>query len=282
MKTEMKNPRNRVAIGVVFAMIGIWVFVIITSYRDAKKETYGPSAQLNPIGNASRRSISWTAGNSASYSSNAPMISGNAVRRYAYQGHSSMPATSGMNGSSSMGGYRIHTTSSASYHSYGSNGGSGGGAYTSSNRKASSSQGASYGGVSVSMPTIAISSSRLTNKSSSVTPVRAAAPGRRRVHDNGAGGYDGDSDGEYYDGKWWSEDEEGWVSEPWDGVEKIEGGRVYRYDGSILDWVLVEGQADPDSPIGDMPWLLLLLMAGGYVICRKRDSIQLVFRRKVA
>lgn len=280
MKTEMKNPRNRVAIGVVCAMIGIWVFVIITSNRDAKQETYGPSAQLNPIGNASRRSISWTSGNSASYSSNAPMISGNAVRRYAYQGHSSMPAASGMNGSSAMGGYRIHTTSSASYHSYGSNGGSGSGAYTSSNKKASSSPGASYGGVSVSMPTIAMSNSRLTKSSSDVTQTRLAAPGRRRVHDNGAGGYDGDSDGEYYDGKWWSEDAEEWLSVPWEGVTKIDGGLTYRYDGS--GWVLVENQANPDSPIGDMPWLLLLLMAGGYVICRKRDSIQLVFRRKVA
>ncbi len=278
MKTEMKNPRNRVAIGVVCAMIGIWVFVIITSYRDAKQETYGPSAQLNPIGNAPKRSVSWTSGNTASYGSNAPMVSGNAVRRYAYQGHSSMPATSGMNGSSSMGGYRIHTTSSATYHSYGSNGGSGGGAYTSSNRKASSSPSASYGGVSVSMPTIAMNSSRLTNQSSSVTPVRAAAPGRRRIKPNGDGEWNGEHNED--DDTWWNADDEEWVDEPLAGMIWIKDDGSYRYDGS--GWVLVEGQANPDSPIGDMPWLLLLLMAGGYVICRKRDSIQLVFRRKVA
>lgn len=266
MKTEMKNPRNRVAIGMVCAMIGIWVFVIITSYRDAKKETYGPSAQLNPIGNASRRSISWTSGNSASYSSNAPMISGNAVRRYAYQGHSSMPSSSGMNNSSVSGGYKVYTTSSATYHSYGASGGSGGGMYTSTGKKTSSSPSVSYGSVSVSVPTIAMNSSRLTKSSSEVTPTRYAIPGRRRLHDNGAGGYDGDSDGEYYDGKWWSEDAEEWLSEPWEGVTKIDGGLTYRYDGS--GWVLVENQANPDSPIGDVPWIALLLMLGGYAVVK--------------
>lgn len=264
MKNEIRNPRNRVAIAVICALIGIWAFAIITSYRDTKQDIYAPSAQLKPIGNAPVRSIAPSSGNATPFSSTAPMISGGAVRRYAYYGHSSMSATSGMNNTSVSGGYKVYTTSSATYHSYGASGGSGGGMYASTGKKTSSSPGASYGGVSVSMPTIAMSNSRLTKSSSDITQTRLAAPGRRRILENG----DGEYDGEYNEStrKWWNVDAEDWLTNPWEGVTKIEGGLTYRYDGS--DWVPVENQSNPDSPIGDVPWILLLLLMVVYVVVK--------------
>ena len=162
----------------------------------------------------------------------------------------------------------VHTFSNGDIHSYGS-GGSGGSVGASAVKRTSASSGG-YAGVSVSVPSIAMRAPRYVGKSSSVSQTEATAPARRRViSEDGVGGYQSDTDGEYLEGYgWWSEAAEDWLTDPWKGVTKIEGGLTYRYNGTR--WDLVEGQANPDSPIGDIPWMLLLLLMGGYVVARKR------------
>lgn len=47
---------------------------------------------------------------------------------------------------------------------------------------------------------------------------------------------------------------------------KLEDGKLYYWNGS--SWVFGADQADADSPIGDIPWILLLLMVGGYTVTK--------------
>ena len=93
-------------------------------------------------------------------------------------------------------------------------------------------------------------------------PSRSAKPGIRKVP-----GYNGEEEGDIgQDGsEIWMWDGEEWVTP----TTKIEGGKVYAWDPHSNDWVFVQDQADPDSPIGDVPWILFLLLTAGYIVCRK-------------
>ena len=191
---------------------------------------------------------------SAPLRSSVPMVSGGAVRSYAHYGHATMP------GATSGAGYRLHTISSASVHSIGGGRSAGGGG--SMGGGSSTSRGVSYGGVSYSMPTLALATPSYASDISESTQLNRAM---RKVKENGDGSYNG----EYYNGQWWNEDEEDWFDEPFDGAIKYEDGLMYKYDAETHDWKLVSGQADP-TPLGDTPWHWMLLLALGYYMAKKR------------
>lgn len=110
-------------------------------------------------------------------------------------------------------------------------------------------------------------SSSLLLADASVAPNRRAV-GHRRVPDSKDPGSEEevvqDSEG------WWYWDGEGWVP----AEVNIEGGKVYRWNGS--GWVYVQDQADPDAPIGDIPWLMILFAAAAFGVCKvvkKKENI---------
>ena len=72
------------------------------------------------------------------------------------------------------------------------------------------------------------------------------------------------------DGETWFWDGEQWINQTPIGTTKIDNGKVYEWDGS--DWVYKGDQADPDAPIGDIPFILLLICAAAYSILRVRKT----------
>lgn len=201
--------------------------------------------------------------------STAPLLSGGTIRSYAYSGHATMPTSSGSAGS----GFKIHTTSSASLHSYGSGGGGAGGSMGSIGAS-SSSRGIQSSGIgSVSVPTLAMNTPKSTLLSASSASYSEIG-GPWRIKPNG----DGEYNGEYNPGtgEWWNDDDEEWSENPFDGAIKIEGGITYKYVGTYPSgtWVRVEDQADPGVPVGDTPWTWMLLLVMAYV------STKMLLKRK--
>lgn len=98
-----------------------------------------------------------------------------------------------------------------------------------------------------------------------------ASSGPRRVAPS-EDGYPGETRTDEENNIWtWSETE-GWVNTTPDGTTRIKDGKVERWNGS--EWVYVSDQADPDTPIGDTPWLFFGLLVAGYVgiITYKRNK----------
>lgn len=121
-----------------------------------------------------------------------------------------------------------------------------------------------YSPYSVMTRSFAVSSSPYAVTQTAASDASYAPHGRgiRKVHSDGMGGYDGDYNGEYYEGKWWNASDGEWVDQPFNGCKKIEGGLTYEYQNGA--WVLIANQADPYAPIGDTPWFWILLLAAGY------------------
>ena len=121
-----------------------------------------------------------------------------------------------------------------------------------------------YSPYSVMTRSFAVSSSpyAVTQTAASDASYSPHGRGIRKVHSDEMGGYDGDYNGEYYEGKWWNASDGEWVDQPFNGCKKIEGGLTYEYQNGA--WVLIANQADPYVPIGDTPWFWMLLLAAGY------------------
>ena len=121
-----------------------------------------------------------------------------------------------------------------------------------------------YSPYSVMTRSFAVSSSPYAVTQTAASDASYAPHGRgiRKVHSDEMGGYDGDYNGEYYEGKWWNASDGEWVDQPFNGCKKIEGGLTYEYQNGA--WVLIANQADPYVPIGDTPWFWMLLLAAGY------------------
>ena len=134
-----------------------------------------------------------------------------------------------------------------------------------------------YSPYSVMTRSFAVSSSPYAVTQTAASDASYAPHGRgiRKVHSDGMGGYDGDDNGEYYEGKWWNATDGEWVDHPFNGCKKIEGGLAYEYQNGV--WVLIANQADPYVPIGDMPWFWMLLLAAGYAALKmsQRDVKEL-------
>lgn len=198
--------------------------------------------------------------------SSSPMISGGAVRSYAYSGHSSIPT--GSTGS----GFKIHTTSSATVHTIGSGGG--GGAFargTSSSSRGMTQQAAA---TSVSFPSLTMVTPVMMPTATTTTT--ETTPSKYGIAPRRAPGYSGSYEGEQGEdgGKYWIWDGESWIEAgaiPV-GTTKIEGGITYRWNGS--EWEVIGNQQDPGVPVGNAPWLLLLFLAGIYARHKKAIRIQ--------
>lgn len=249
-----RPPRTGVIIFASVVFLSIFVIAVFDAY-EYKAQALGHSVHLSPS-SANYGTVSSAPSTIAvPMRSTAPLLSGGTIRSYAYSGHSSMPKTSG-----SVGGFTIHTTSSASLHSYGSGGGGAGGSMGSTGASSASRgiQNSSVG--SVSVPTLALATP-------SFATVSAQGGGRPRY----IPGYNGTYEGQEVEdeGKYWTWDGEGWIetgSVPI-GTTKIDDeGKTWRWNGSA--WVIVDDQAEPGLPLGDTPFLWMFLLVGIYTAIR--------------
>lgn len=264
MKNRFNSPRVGAFIVVLAVGVSvIWALSAYNGYSDSKLERYDVRVKPSAVNYGTHSTASIPVVSASIRPHRAPMISGDAVRSYAYAGHAAVPSAS--YGSSSN--FRIHTTSSATLHSVGGGGSTGGGGGFSSTGSSSPGISQSSGGFSMSMPVLAMATSTTPAASSVSSPKRFRAPD-----------YDGSYGGEvgYDGGKIWIWDEEVWI-EQGDipvGTTKIDDGKTYRWDGS--SWVLVGDQLEPGVPVGDTPYLLLLLLIALYGIAKN-----VVFTKKL-
>ena len=167
--------------------------------------------------------------------------------------------------------HKLYRTSEHKVHSIGSGNGSAGSVSSGASfQRGSSSSAVSMPTLAPTLPsvrtqTLALNNINIAASSSSLladasTVSNRLAMGPRRTPSPSEPGTEEvvvqDSEG------WWYWDGEGWVP----AEVKIEGGKVYRWNGA--DWVYVQDQADPDAPIGDIPWLMILFAAAAFGICK--------------
>ena len=173
--------------------------------------------------------------------------------------------------------YRVHQTSNQTVHSIGSGNGYAGNASMGTTNYSSSS-GASYSMPSValtfpSVRTRTLANNNIISATTASTPVILAdagtiLPPRVMAIRRSQPGRDGAYEGEVVekDGETWVWDEGAWTNVTPVGTTKIveEDGvrKVYQWDGN--QWVYVQDQIEPDSPIGDIPWLMFLLTAAAF------------------
>lgn len=258
-----RPPRKGVIVFASFVFAALFIIAFIISYE--QRTDLAHSVHLSPT-SANYGTVSTIRSSSLAVPmhSTAPLLSSGTIHAYAYSGHATMPST----GSSS--GFRIHTLSSATMHSYGSGGGGGGGAI--SGGSSSSSRGISYSGggsgLSMSMPTLAVNSSLLAT--SSVSAAEASAPraiGPRRAKPTDPG-TDGEwSDAGAGDGVWyrWDDWAGKWVT-PEEGDTRIEGGVTYEWNGTSWDPIGDQGDPTNPQPLGTTPWLLMILLTCVYAL----------------
>jgi hypothetical protein len=75
---------------------------------------------------------------------------------------------------------------------------------------------------------------------------------------------DGEYDGEYYNGLYWNEEEGEWQSTPPVGTIRENEGVIEEWNGS--EWVRKSQIADLGTPVGDAPWLWMLLLLAAYAL----------------
>lgn len=94
-------------------------------------------------------------------------------------------------------------------------------------------------------------------------------------------GYEGGNEGDTVDdegGKWvWDENSWDWIwvpgADPAVGATKVIDGVTYRWNG--YSWESLTDNGEVGQPIGDTPWLLLLLLCGSYaafLALRRREA----------
>ena len=245
----------------------IWVLALYDTYADSKQEKYDVRVHPGAVNYGTHSSAVIPMETRQLHHSNGSLLSGSAVRQYAYNGHSASTPSSN--------GYRVYTTSSATVHTVGAGGG--GGSMGSANSSSSSSRGIQYGNASVSMPVIAMAISAYSPKAAA--PARYGA-GPRKVKpdwDGDEGDTEEDSD---TPGKWWywDADSETWLTDgdalPV-GMTRNTGSGIEYWNGS--KWVTMEEWNNPGVPVGTTPWLLMMLLAMSYgivkVIRKKQNAI---------
>lgn len=267
MEKKFKSPRGGMIVFLCVVVTALWLTAVYGTYEDNQREKYEVRIKPGAVSYGTHSSVTMPAMVSPTHRSSVPMVSGSAVRSYAHSGHAAMPSA----GVSS--GYRMHATSSAMVKTIGSGSGSGAGMGTASGTS-SSSRGITYGGGSVSMPTLAVVSSSFAS-SSSLSEAATSSPTRYGIGPRRAKPTDPGTDGEWSDngegdGDWYYYDD--WAGEwvaPSDGDTRSDGsGKVYKYVGTYPSglWVLIKDQGDPvnPQPIGATPWLMMLLLACAY------------------
>lgn len=173
--------------------------------------------------------------------------------------------------------HKIYQTSDQHVHSFGSGAGAGGNATTGTTSYASSST-STYNIPHIALALPSVRTRTLANNNiytdnlatSSVILADASTPARTPLTRGLRRAFPDDPEqGEIHkeNGVWyWYDDETGWVL----ADTKIENGKVYVYDGKT--WQYQGDQADPDAPIGDIPFILLLICAAAYSVHRVRKT----------
>ena len=274
----MRKDNNTPKIGMIAALgaviAAIWLLAIYGTIQEAQETKYDVRVRPGAVSYGTRSSATIPMVSAPARHTSVPMISGSAVRSYAHYGHASYTLHPTP--------YTIHTTSSATVHTIGSGGGTGGvssplgdrGASPSGDRGASS-RGITYGGASVSLPSLALVTPVYSSSAEAEAPARnGVGPRRAKPTEPGTDGQWSDDGKE--DGDWWYYDywEGKWLS-PNDGDTRPANdgtGNFYKYVGTYPTgaWVLVDDQGDPvnPTPLTDAPWLLLLL-ALAYAAAKK-------------
>ena len=171
--------------------------------------------------------------------------------------------------------YKVHQTSDQTVHSIGSGNGYAGNASMGTTNYSSSS-GASYSmpSVALTLPSVrtrTLANNNIISATTSGTPSiladagtsnAARAMGIRRAKPTTPGTEETVVQDEEDENKWWYWDGEEWV----EAEVKIEGGKIYRLVGDT--WVFMGDQAEPNAPIGDIPWLMLLIAAAAFGVYR--------------
>ncbi|MEE1253443.1 MAG: hypothetical protein UHJ11_00095 [Paludibacteraceae bacterium] len=251
----MRNYYNHSKLFLLLGALAIALLIqgVIHLYREV--ETFGAEHRYT--------TSHVTYGTQSKATATPPMVQSPSLRRTAVavpMASSSVPHSTPYTLRSTPSSFTIHTTSSAQVRTIGSGGGSGaGGGIATTNGGSSSRRGITYGGASVSMPTLALATPSMATDPSSV---RYTTGPRRKP------GYDGDDDNptwvEDSDG-WWYWDEGEWVAAQ-EGDTKIEDGiaKIFK-DGK---WVKINDQADPYVPVGPMPWLFMAVLSAAYVVVK--------------
>lgn len=176
------------------------------------------------------------------------------------------------------GAYRVYQTSDQEVHSIGSGIGASGTASSGTTNYQQSTPSASYSAptIAMSLPsvrtrtqTLAVNNINMATTSSTMlandgmaTVIRRNSRIRKTAPSGEGLGQDDYGTIEEKDGETWFWDGEQWINQTPIGTTKIVDGKVYEWDGS--DWVFKGDQGDPNTPIGTVPWLMLLLAAAGY------------------
>ena len=193
-----------------------------------------------------------------------PMVQSPSLRRTAVavpMASGSVPHATPYTLRSTPSSFTIHTTSSAQVRTIGSGGSSGASGIATTNGGSSSRRGITYGGASVSMPTLALSTPSMATGPSSARHTT----GPRRIRENGDGSYNGETKTEGGNTYYWDEDAEEWINNTPIGTTKTENGQTLEWNGD--DWVVVKG-TDPYVPIGPMPWLFMAVLSAAYVVVK--------------
>ena len=168
------------------------------------------------------------------------------------------------------GAYRVYQTSDHEVHSIGSGSGASGTASFGTTDYQQSTPSASYSvpTVAMSLPSVHTRTQTLANNninrtttSSILADAGTPMATRRALGPRKAPAKDGSEEGELQqdgDTWYWWDPENGWIA----ATTKTENGKVYVWNGS--DWIFKGDQAEPDAPIGAIPWLMLLLASAGY------------------
>ena len=241
------------------ALTALWLTAVYVTYKEHQMAKYAVQIHPGSVFGGASSTVSAPIVVAPIQHNVIPMVSGDAVRHYAHSGHATMPASSNSN-------YALYTTSSATVHSIG-----GGSSYNpSSFNHYSVAHGIRPGSGAATIPTLAWAQ---TSFSASTMYEAAGVMARMRRVAPGTGGTNGEWQ-ETDPNEWWYYDEDQWIS-PWIGATRPAGnGDYWVWNGSA--WVLVSNQGDPGLPVGDTPWLLLILLVAGYGVlqARKNDSSQ--------
>ena len=274
MKKDCKTPHLGMIVTLGVLIAAIWMLALYDTIQEEHEKRYNVTVRPGAVSYGTHSTASVPPLVLPMQRSSAPMISGGMVRSYAHHGHATMPSA----GVSS--GYRMHATSSATMHSYGSGGGGGGGAVSGGSSSSPSSPTIRYRGVSVSMPSLVMAvpvrtyadngTSVLATSSSSASSAPARHGHIRRAAPEGDGepgarAEDNEEPGKY----WYWNEQEGWVTGNDIPVGTLwnNNGSMMRWDGS--EWVSSESHvSDPTKPqpLGTTPWLLIILLTCVYAL----------------
>jgi hypothetical protein len=257
MRKNLDTSRAGMIVFLGVLLGALWLLIAFGTYHEAQRQKYIVSVHPGSVNYGTHSTAVVPMVSVPTHRSSVPMISGNTVRSYAYSGHAKMPGTSSGNN-----GFKLHTISSATLHSIGGGGSDGGGG--TSGGSTGSSKGISYSG-SFAVPTLALASPM-----SSTVSDQFVMANRRKAKPT-YGGMAGDEvvDDEDSSITWyWDEEEEDWVSYTPTGTVK-EGTDGYYYEWNGTTWVRKGQIEDLGTPIGDAPWLVMLLLMVAYAFFRK-------------